>query len=177
MARKSAGNGFLRIPVKLRTMKTKMFLTGLIVFVSFFSFAQNAKDMKTKQRDKIVGKWKLEGIYDDKNKDAGADSTSIQAREFDIEGRYTTRDGQNITIDSGSYRISESHGLLYLESKGRFAKGSKNPTTSNQETWKISFQQHDTMNMGMSGPGTNNGKQIRYVFRRSGAESEMTKKQ
>lgn len=158
-------------------MKTKMFLTGLIVFVSGIAFAQNAKDMKTKQRDKIVGVWKLEGVYDNKNKDAGVDSTSTQVREFDIEGRYVSKNGKNITIDSGSYRISESHGLLYLESKGRFAKGSKNPTTSNQETWAISFQQHDVMNMGMRGQGSTHGKEFRYAFRRSGAESEMTRKQ
>ena len=86
------------------------------------------------------------------------------------------KNDKNVTIDSGSYRISESHALLYLESKGRFAKGSNNPTTSNQETWLISFQGHDVMNMGMRGPGTNNGKQFRHVFRRSAPESEMTKK-
>jgi hypothetical protein len=153
-----------------------MFLTGLIVLVSCFSFAQGAKDMKTKLRDKVAGVWKLEGVYDPKtNKDAGADSTSVQEREFDLEGRYVSKNGKNVTIDSGSYRINESHALLYLESKGRFARGSTNPTTSNQETWLISFQGHDIMNMGMRGQGTNNGKQFRHVFRRS--STTLTKKQ
>lgn len=157
-------------------MKTKMFLTGLIVFISCFAFAQGAKDVKTKLRDKVAGVWKLEGVYDPKNnKDAGVDSTSVKERKFDLEGHYISKNDKNVTIDSGSYRINEGAALLYLESKGRFAKGSKNPTTSNQETWLISFQGHDTMNMGMRGPGTSNGKQFRHVFKRA-SESEMTKK-
>jgi hypothetical protein len=158
-------------------MKTKMFLTGLIVFSTCFAFAQGAKDVKTKLRDKIAGVWKLEGVYDPKtNKDAGADSTSIQEYKFDLESHYAAKNDKNVTVDSGSYRISESHALLYLESKGRFATGSNNPTTSNQETWLISFQGNDTMNMGMRGQGTNNGKQFRHVFKRVTPESEMTKK-
>jgi len=158
-------------------MKNKMLLTGLIVFASCLCFAQGAKDMKTKLRDKIAGVWKLEGVYDAKtNKDAGTDSTSVREFKFNLESQYVSKNGENITIDSGTYRISESHALLYLESKGRFATGSNNPTASNQQTWLISFQGHDVMNMGMRGSGTNNGKQFRHVYRRVTAESEMTKK-
>jgi len=157
-------------------MKTRIFLTGLIVFVSCFAFAQGAKDVKSKLRDKIAGVWQLDGVIDPKsNKDAGADSTSVNQREFDLQGHYVSKNSKNITVDSGSYRISESTSLLYLESKGRFATGSSNPTSSTQETWLISFQGNNVMNMGMRGPGTNNGKQFRHVFRRV-SESEMTKK-
>ena len=158
-------------------MKIKMLFTGLVLFAScYYAVAQGAKDMKSKLRDKIAGVWKLESVVDPKtNKDAGADSTSVQERDFDLEGHYISKNGKNVTVDSGSYRISESHALLYLESKGRFAKGSGNPTTSNQETWLISFQGHEVMNMGMRGPGTNNGKQFRHVFRRNSAA--LTKKQ
>jgi len=159
-------------------MKTKMFFTGLILFAScYFTFAQSAKDTKTKLRDKIAGVWKLESVVDPKtNKDAGTDSTSVQEYKFNLESQYVSKNGKNVTIDSGTYRLSESHALLYLESKGRFATGSNNPATSNQETWLISGQGHDVMNMGMRGQGTNNGRQFRHVFRRATPESGMTKK-
>jgi hypothetical protein len=150
-------------------MKTILCLTGLVVFASCLSFAQGAKDMKTKLRDKILGTWRIEGVYEKNKEVSPPDSTSISEREFDIESHYKSRDGQGTTIDSGSYRISESHGLLYLESRGRYESASTDPKNSNQETWVISFQ-NDTMIMGMRGPEGKYGKQFRYVYRKMPAD-------
>ncbi len=64
----------------------------------------------------LVGDWKIDKILNEKKdvteKEKGVDQTIT----FNSEARYVIRSG-NDNIDSGSYRMNEQIGSLYLESE------------------------------------------------------------
>ncbi|HYF68328.1 MAG TPA: hypothetical protein VD884_09330 [Ohtaekwangia sp.] len=115
----------------------KYTITGvvLMIMIGFGGslHAQTAKDQsKTADHKKfiemIVGNWKLKSIEDaaqKKGDKSGAKKTrenqpdqgnnAMQMIEFQPNGRYKMNSSTN-AIDSGSYRLSEQHGILYLES-------------------------------------------------------------
>lgn len=105
----------------------------------------NAQDKTTADMPKNVetikiiemlpGAWKLQGIVDEERKPSTAnrqkkqsnDSKETQAvdndesrnamqmLEFDPDARYKVNNSTT-SIDSGSYRVNEQHGILYMES-------------------------------------------------------------
>src|SRR5688572_30231775 len=108
---------------------------------------QNDDAINTKQKtpvkiiEYIVGTWEVEGIYKDKKDISNTDTVgSNQIIEFDREGRYVSRSG-NEKLDSGIYRLNENHSILYLESQ----------TGEEPVEWKVSFSQDGDMTLQPTG--------------------------
>lgn len=140
----------------MKTLRNLLFLFGLIAVI-FSASAQSAKDMTPKLIDRIYGTWKIQKIYNG-NKDVTPDqSSSPQQLKFDMEGHYMSSLGGQ-TIDSGSYRLSESAKLLYLENKKSYNSSTQ---TSNQVTWAINFKDQT---LTMRGQGSEPAKKLRYVY-------------
>jgi hypothetical protein len=96
--------------------------------IGFGASAQTAGDMpKDSKTNKfvelIVGSWKLQKIVDEqgtksqenvgKTPDNG--QNGMEMLEFTVENRYKVNNSTN-AIDSGSFRMNEQHGILYMES-------------------------------------------------------------
>ena len=101
------------------------------------STAQTTKDVPkdvayTKFIERINGQWKLQRVVDVERKaskkkgqsasneqqgDQGAveGNNAMQMIEFEDDARYRVNNSTN-AIDSGSYRLNEQHGILYMES-------------------------------------------------------------
>jgi hypothetical protein len=113
------------------------------------------KETPTKIIEFIVGEWEAEDVYKG-NQEVGATDTLGTGAiiHFNREGKYTEYNGSE-KLDSGSYRINESHALLYLES----ADGSE-PTT-----WKVSFSEDGKMFLRKR-DDTAVAESFKYVYRR-----------
>jgi hypothetical protein len=98
--------------------------------------ADMPKDTKTiKIIEMLRGAWKLQGIVDEERKPSTANDqkkqsndsqqtqdvdndqsrNAMQMLEFDPEARYKVNNSTT-AIDSGSYRVNEQQGILYMES-------------------------------------------------------------
>jgi hypothetical protein len=125
-------------------MKITVVVAGLMCLASI-GFAQTKttgdvpKDQEVKKLiEQIAGSWKLQRIVDEeKNNKSTANSpdkqpnepkqtptgmatsdqtnNAMQVVEFNPNGRYKLN-SSTTSLDSGSFRINENHGLLYLES-------------------------------------------------------------
>jgi hypothetical protein len=100
----------------------------ICVAVVFNASAQTAKDMpKDAKTNKFVeliaGSWKLQKIVDEQNsknqenvgKTPDNGQNGMEMLEFTVENRYKVNNSTN-AIDSGSFRVNEQHGILYMES-------------------------------------------------------------
>lgn len=114
---------------------------GLVFLAAGIAAAQTktAADFpKNQETNKIIemlaGSWKLQGIVDEEAKqtttnrrnkksnntdtpqvDTDQSRNAMQMLEFDPDARYKVNNSTT-AVDSGSYRINEQHGILYLES-------------------------------------------------------------
>jgi hypothetical protein len=120
-------------------------------------------EVNTKQKtpvkiiEMIVGTWKVNEIYRGNKEATGNDTTELnQVMEFNREGRYVTHNG-TVKIDSGAYRLSEQHGILYLESEWQ----GKSPSE-----WNVSFKQN-TMTLQQRGEEPQ-ARRLRYIYLRKG---------
>jgi hypothetical protein len=129
----------------------------LVTMLTSMAQTKTAKDFpKTADTDKfiekIAGEWKLLQIVDenkntksstsgnnsqsnDTNEGAGStqsgdDNNAMQMLEFGVNGRYKMNNATT-SLDSGSYRLNEQHGVLYLESDS----DDNTPTE-----WNITYQ-------------------------------------
>ena len=113
------------------------------------------KETPTKIIEFIVGEWEAEDVYKGSQEVGATDTLGVGAIiHFNREGKYTEYNGSE-KLDSGSYRINESHALLYLES----ADGSE-PTT-----WKVSFSEDGKMFLRKR-DDTAVAESFKYVYRR-----------
>jgi hypothetical protein len=113
------------------------------------------KQTPTKIIEFIVGEWEAEDVYKGDQEVTNTDTLGTGSLlHFDREGKYTQYNGTE-KLDSGSYRINESHALLYLES----ADGSE-PTT-----WKVNFSDDGKMFLRKR-DDTAVAESFKYVYRR-----------
>jgi hypothetical protein len=123
--------------------------------------------------ERINGQWKLEHIVDAAQQSEGKENrndepgtrnqnpaaanenqgnNAMQMIEFMDDARYRMNNATT-AIDSGSYRLNEQHGILYLESD-------KDPTPSE---WKISLNKDQ---LSLTGRGQDATSRYRYVYTR-----------
>lgn len=121
--------------------------------------ATGNRNTPVKYIERIVGTWKLQKVIDAQRKkdrknpkDEKTGATNFQMLEFDPEGRYKSNDGSE-AIDSGSYRLNEEHGRLYLESDT-----DKTPTE-----WVLSFDKNNLMTLGVPA-GDSHARRFKYVY-------------
>lgn len=124
--------------MKNSIIKTIGILVSLIC-ITLMANGQSTKDMtKTGNAKKfiemIAGTWKLKSIVDAESKGKATkpsteskngtmatenppdqSNNAIELMEFDSEARYKMNTAV-AAVDSGSYRINEQHGVLYLDS-------------------------------------------------------------
>jgi hypothetical protein len=149
----------------------------LVMFVCLCSIAngQSTKDMtKTGNAKKfiemITGTWKLKSIVDAESKGKTSDkntkskngtmatenppdqsNNAMEIMEFDPDARYKMNTAV-AAVDSGSFRINEQHGLLYLDSD----------RTGDPSEWKISIKN----NVLTLGGRSDADKRYTYVYER-----------
>ncbi len=103
-------------------LKQLSFVVLSIIFLNTSSFAQSRDVEKGANKiiKNIVGTWKISQVTNVQNKKKMDvtkmdKSNGLVTLQLKRDGRYRTTDDQN-AIDSGSYRINESQGKMYLES-------------------------------------------------------------
>jgi hypothetical protein len=113
-----------------------------------------------KHIEQIVGTWKLQQITDGQQKKNKKDpneqdesSNAFQMFEFRPDGRYKSNNGTE-AVDSGSYRLNEVQGILYLESD---MDESQSPSE-----WTLTFK---GQTMTIAGRGAKeDAKRFRYTY-------------
>lgn len=121
--------------------------------------------------ERIAGEWTLERIVDaekaNKGKEKGDRRKSSRTNdvetdqatnamnkiEFYDNARYRLNSSQQ-AIDSGSYRLNEQHGILYLESD-------QDPTPSE---WDVNIKGNQ---LTLTGRGETAESRFRYVYRKT----------
>jgi hypothetical protein len=155
-------------------MKTLKIVAVALCFCSLVCInvaAQNQPSKSTKptreQNKKIIeklpGTWTVTRVYDGKQDITPADSAADEQYVFDYEGRYKNFIGTEL-IGEGSYRISESTALLYLQPDDAYVNTKK----STQQTWKITVI-GDALTL--QGTGAKEAKRFKYVFARTKPET------
>jgi len=160
---------------KIKKMNQIKLFVPVILLMILIGFggtlqAQTAKDQsKTADHKKfiemIVGNWKLKSIEDAEQKKANKNKSGAQTAqenppeqgnnamqmiEFQPNGRYKMNSSSN-AIDSGSYRLSEQHGILYLESDA----------TETPSEWSIAIKRNV---LTLNGGNQEADKRYRYVY-------------
>jgi hypothetical protein len=114
------------------------------------------RKQNTKLIELLPGTWKVTRVYEGKKEITPADSLVGEQFTFDFQGRYKNLAGKEV-IGEGSYRVSESTALLYLESDNNYASSKGR----NQDTWKISIKDNV---LTMQAQGNKEAKRFRYVY-------------
>ncbi len=129
------------------------------------------KDMEaTKMIELLAGTWKLQRIVDEEknnkatgnepNRKTNKGNTSpendqsrnaMQMLEFNIDARYKVNNSTS-AIDSGSYRVNEQHGILYMESDADDITPSE---------WAMTL---DKKRLTLVGRGGNADSRYKYVY-------------
>jgi len=113
-----------------------------------------------KHIEKIVGTWELQRVAGSKSnperrrQEADARNNGMQIIDFDPEGRYKMQT-YNEVVDSGSYRLNEQHGILYLHSDA---------DQQNVTEWKINFKNGQLSLRSREGRGA--AALVRYDYTR-----------
>lgn len=127
--------------------------------------AQTTRDMPQdagtdKFIEMIVGTWKLDRIVDANQRGRRSRNTgdetnnSMQIMEFKRNARYTMNSATN-AVDSGSYRLNEQHGILYLESDQH----------TDPSEWAISIKKNVLTLAGRN--GTQPDARYKYIYIRT----------
>jgi hypothetical protein len=151
-------------------MKTLKIIVAALCFCSFVCLNAVAQDQSKKtdkptrvQNKKIIeqlpGTWKVSRIYDGKQDVTPPDSAAHEQYVFDYEGRYKNYVGTEL-VGEGSYRISESTALLYLQPDDAYVSTKR----STQQTWKVTVI-GDALTL--QGTGAKEAKRFKYVFART----------
>jgi hypothetical protein len=113
----------------------------------------------------VVGTWQLQETVD-KNQKKGQtrkDTLGIAWIEFRPDGKY--RSGANGTggtiepIDSGSYRLNEQQGILYLE-----ANADKDAVSHPPSEWSITVKKNV---LTLEGKGSAHAQRYRYIYNKT----------
>lgn len=126
---------------------------------------KNERKQVTKLIEAVVGTWQLKETIDKnkKNGQSSKDTLGIGWIEFKHDGKY--RSGSNGTngsiqpIDSGSYRLNEQQGILYLEPVVDKSDISHPPVE-----WAITVKKNV---MTLEGMGSAHAKRFRYVYNKT----------
>jgi hypothetical protein len=153
-----------------RTIIQWSFIVTAALAFQTTSFAQDktAKDFPKRAEtvkliELIVGTWQLNGIVDNaknpnKGRDKGTANNGMQILEFDRDGRYKVNNSTN-AVDSGSYRMNEQQGILYLESDADDISPAE---------WSIAVNKNV---MSLTGRNTEGGnqqtKRFKYVYNKT----------
>jgi hypothetical protein len=163
-------------------MKLNITLGSILIFLC--AITTSAQDKTTADMPKntetkkfielLAGTWKLERIVDEeKGNKATANSpetksneqkktpatntdqsrNAMQMLEFDPDARYKVNNSTT-AIDSGSYRLNEQHGILYMESDS----DDITPTE-----WAITLQKN---RLTLAGRGENSDSRYKYVYQK-----------
>jgi hypothetical protein len=159
----------------------KVLMVGFICTLSLGALAQergdtditnNRKKSKNKEQPQVnsqqatptkfieflPGTWTVEQVLRGKEDITGNDTLNRNQRiEFNREGRFVSYSG-NEQIDSGAYRLSEQHALLYLETEGN---------EEDDTEYNIWFEGNGKMILQPRNTD-NNAEQFKYVYKRSG---------
>lgn len=135
-------------------MKTTVCIILILLGLTQTIQAQSKEDIQIKLIEKIVGSWKIQQVVDAKSKKTNAGVTGITALEFSPEGRYRNF-AKNVVIDSGSYRLNEPQGKLYLESETNQEKTSE---------WVVVIQEDK---LTMQPQGAQHAAGLQYIFVRT----------
>ncbi|RAW01396.1 hypothetical protein [Pseudochryseolinea flava] len=124
---------------------------------------QKGKKVTKKLISDVVGKWELKETVDLQKKGAiRKDTLGFDWIEFSEDGKYSLGSaGQNGTveaIDSGSYRVNEQGGLLYLDSSSDNGQVSQVPSE-----WTIAVKEAE---MKISSRASVHGKRFEYRYHR-----------
>lgn len=156
-----------------------------LALVVGFAYGQENEESNSRQHapaekfiEQIAGSWRLQRIVDeekgskpsanqgnkkDKNsQQQGSGSTqaktegtnAMQTLEFNINGRYKMNSAVN-SLDSGSYRLNEQHGILYMESDNDDITPSE---------WAITMQNEQ---LTLVGRGEDAESRYKYVYQKS----------
>jgi hypothetical protein len=144
----------------MKKLMLKLAVIGLMMGFLNVGFGQTTSQTSKTARTKkfiemIAGTWKLKSIVDAESKGEKTDknteskngtlatenppsqaNNAMEMLEFDPDARYTMNTSTT-SVDSGSYRINEQHGILYLESDA----------TGSPSEWKISIR-NDVLTLG-----------------------------
>jgi hypothetical protein len=127
--------------------------------------AQDNKGKKVTKKliSEVVGKWQLEQTVDVQKKNAiRKDTLGFDWIEFGEDGKYSLGSaGQNGTveaIDSGSYRLNEQSGVLYLETTSDDGSVSQIPSE-----WSIAIKENK---MKLSGRGNDHARKYEYQYQK-----------
>ncbi|HEY3401820.1 MAG TPA: lipocalin family protein [Ohtaekwangia sp.] len=138
-------------------MRKIIYSVLILVSLGSYAQAQSSKDIKIKLIEKIVGSWSLKEVYDSQSKTSrpgATQSTGFSALEFSPDGEFKSF-SKGVTIDSGSYRLNENQGKLYLEST---------ETKNDPSEWAISFKNDQ---MVLKGQGVKHAERYHYIFIRT----------
>ena len=148
-------------------MKIKILVVAMLCSVMMAS-AQTASSQKEKKEptkkliESIVGKWQLTNVIDkNKKTEASKDTLGISWIDFRPDGKY--KSGSNGTngsvqvIDSGSYRLNEQIGVLYLQSAQNDGQVSHPPVE-----WSLVFDKGNAMTL--AGRGSAHAQRYKYVY-------------
>ena len=145
----------------------------LCIALSGNAFAQTADDYSKntdykKFIERIAGQWTLQQIVDAEKRDVAQNPNRKKAtRANDVESNQANNAMQKIefydnaryrmnnatqAIDSGSYRLNEQHGILYLES---------DLVDSEPSEWKIELQNR---RLTLTGRGQEAASRYQYVY-------------
>jgi hypothetical protein len=160
-------------------MKTLKIIVASLCFCSFVCLSAVAQDQSkktdkptrqqnTKIIEKLPGTWKVTRIYDGKQDVTPPDSTADEQYIFDFEGRYKNYVGTEL-VSEGSYRISESTALLYLQADDAYVS----TKVSTQQTWKVIVAGDG---LTLQGTGAKEAKRFKYVLARTKNDNASAEK-
>lgn len=114
------------------------------------------KEPPTKIIAAIVGTWEVNGVYHGDKDITNTDTVGTNERmEFNREAKYMSYSG-NERIDSGTYRLNESHAILYLESA----------TGQEPSEWNVTLS-NNNLTLQPRGAATSHAQGFKYVYTRT----------
>lgn len=147
-------------------MKAVKIFFWLMIVIILPIASVNAQDQKGKKVVKkliaqVVGKWQLQETVDLQKKGAvRKDTLGFDWIEFTEDGKYSLGSaGQNGAVepvDSGSYRLNEQNGTLYLESASNEGQVSQAPSE-----WSIAIKETE---MKLASRGNNHARKYEYRY-------------
>ena len=147
----------------MKAAKIFFWLMMLSILPIASAHAQDEKGKKVVKKliSQVVGKWQLQETVDVKKKGAvRKDTLGFDWIEFTEDGKYALgsagQNGNVEAIDSGSYRLNEQNGVLYLDSSSDDAQVSQVPTE-----WSIAIKEQD---MKLASRGNTHAGKYEYRY-------------
>jgi hypothetical protein len=141
-----------------------LMMTIILPIASIQAQDEKGKKVTKKLISQVVGKWQLQETVDVQKKNAiRKDTLGFDWIEFGEDGKYSLGSaGQNgavQAIDSGSYRLNEQNGILYLETTSDNGAVSQVPSE-----WSISIKENT---MKLAGRGEGHARKYEYHYQKT----------